>query len=745
MVKVGDRCTVEGYEPVGTVRFVGLHYEKQKKRVGVEFDGEVDKGRSGTFYKHEYFTGKKGCCLLCLPKVVTVVAAEVVTVDADAAKTDGVGVEVDDRTDGDRTVNNNIADDSCCAKLSPTFLSVEYPVLFAVLNTLIYYADFGTDLRLGIEANQECTAYEDPPTVLPYLIIFVICLHPVSMSAADLFSEGGRGVFGVLLNVTNTRMLYALYKVMTGDSKNTVAAAKSTNDIKLFEAVFESMPQVHLQVLYLLYYPECVGGDTGLIVSLAISTLSIVFALATKFEQLFDKAGQPLFTLATWLYFTSDVISRGLVVAMVFGALGGAGVAAFAGGWVVLDLVWQWLCEWENWGDMEGGKCGVRCCWLYGRCQPLAAVLSVLCLPLVPCCCFKPNDPISVAGPFSGSISIPSTLLSLLTAMPLSTKKRDRTRLFFLSTCFTLAMALCGALIGYPTVQLADTNTSTFRNVSADGIGEAGAAAAASERAADFGETVAQTTEKVSPALAVVFVALAVKSLAYIFGLRSGVLTKGQGTNERAGFSAVFTLSDLTTDQMEFWTRNDWMNYAKENVDIMLGIHIGDAPPFTDTMGANLAMGIKGAGVDCKMVKIDLMYERVGPETGKALADALRTNNTIEIINLGSTGKTGIGPEAGKEFAKALAINNTITGINLNANLLGPEAGKEFAKALAVNNTITEIGLMANNFGPEAGKEFARALLINNTIQQMSLAQNEFDDETKIALERAFKGAHIQL
>ena len=88
MVKVGDRCTVEGFEPGGIVRFVGLHHEKQKKRIGVEFDAEVDKGKAGTFFKHEYFKGKKGCCLLCLPKNVTEVAAEVVAFDADAAKED---------------------------------------------------------------------------------------------------------------------------------------------------------------------------------------------------------------------------------------------------------------------------------------------------------------------------------------------------------------------------------------------------------------------------------------------------------------------------------------------------------------------------------------------------------------------------------------------------------------------------------------------------------------------------------
>ena len=268
-------------------------------------------------------------------------------------------------------LSDDIHADGCCSKLSPSLLAVKYPVLFALLNAAIYYADFGTDLKLAIDVNGECVAYENPPTVLPYINIVVILLHPVVMSAADLFAKGGMGWFGVLLNLTNTRMLYALYKAMAGDSKkNAAAAAKSASDVKLFEAVLESMPQTYLQYIYLLYYPRCAGGEGPLIRSLAISTLSIVFGLATKFEQLFDKSGYGLFALSAWLYFASDALSRGLAVAMAFGALGGTGVAAFAGGWVVADLVWQWLGNRKNWDDVQGGKCGMRCCWsrINGEC-----------------------------------------------------------------------------------------------------------------------------------------------------------------------------------------------------------------------------------------------------------------------------------------------------------------------------------------------------------------------------------------
>lgn len=475
----------------------------------------------------------------------------------DTASMDGDG-------DGNRAaaadVNENAAG-GCCSKLSPTLLSVKYPVLFAILNAAIYYADFGTDLNLAVKANRECNVtdvtMEDPPaappTVLPYIIIVVIVLHPIVMSAADLLAKGGMGWFGVLLNLTNTRMLYALYKAVAGGSqKNAVAAAKSANDVKLFEAVLESMPQLHLQFIYLLYYPDCVGGERDLIVSLAISTLSIVFALATKFEQLFDKAGKAWFMLAAWLYFASDAVSRGLAVAMVFGALGGGGVAAFAGGWVVLDLVWQVARK----GD-------------------------------------------------GGSASLPSTLLSLFTAMPLSTKKRDRTRLFLISTCLTLAMALCGARLGYPAMAPAmlaphandDDGSRTVEVVAAEVSGEAAGS--------DFEDAAPKAADATVVA---VFAALAVKSLAYLFALRGGALEKGQAAQEAAGFSALFALSDVAGDQMNSWTGNDWAAFVKdpENANLNLRGKSETWGSFTAAVVKNMATGFKMAGTDCKVV--DLKY-----------------------------------------------------------------------------------------------------------------------------------------
>lgn len=270
------------------------------------------------------------------------------------------------------------------------------------------------------------------------------------------------------------------------------------------------------------------------------------------------------------------------------------GVAAFAGGWIGVDLVWQWLGNRKEWGDVKHGKCGMRCCWDdHGDC----------------CKGFRADWCSEWCSLWGTTFASPaSTLLSLFTSMPLSTKKRDRTRLFFLSTSVTLVMALCAIFLGYQALleqRSAAVTPFSLSNASAiNGSGEAGGAvgsgeAAASGEAAD--ETI-QTAESASPAtLAVVFATLVVKALAYLFGLRGGVLEKGQGAVEAAGFSALFALSDVAGDQMESWTGNEWATFFKDPANTEVELY---DKGFTDGVGKNIGVGLQLAGADCKVVTL---------------------------------------------------------------------------------------------------------------------------------------------
>lgn len=83
-----------------------------------------------------------------------------------------------------------------------------------------------------------------------------------------------------------------------------------------------------------------------------------------------------------------------------------------------------------------------------------------------------------------------------------------------------------------------------------------------------------------------------------MFGLRAGVLEKGQGAQEAAGFAALFALSDIAGDQMELWSGLDWSNFAKDLANKKVDLRYGGI-----TAGAvkSMAVGIKLAGAECKI------------------------------------------------------------------------------------------------------------------------------------------------
>ena len=70
----------------------------------------------------------------------------------------------------------------------------------------------------------------------------------------------------------------------------------------------------------------------------------------------------------------------------------------------------------------------------------------------------------------------------------------------------------------------------------------------------------------------------------------------------------------------------------------------------------------------------------------------------------------------GAEGLAAVAGQLQLTDLDLGDNQLGPEGGKAVAEALKINTSITHIDLRNNDLGPEGGKAVAEALKINRSI-----------------------------
>ena len=154
-----------------------------------------------------------------------------------------------------------------------------------------------------------------PPIGFFAAVVLFILACAIMLAAIDLTTAGGMGWRGALLDLTYTRVAYSTFLVLFGSRGTAAAASRSTSDVKLLEAVFESMPQLFLQATVQLAYPAFVGDPTGITaivfqISLAASALSTAASTSAKMLEIFEAGGGACKSLAVGMYFAADVVSR---------------------------------------------------------------------------------------------------------------------------------------------------------------------------------------------------------------------------------------------------------------------------------------------------------------------------------------------------------------------------------------------------------------------------------------------------
>eukprot|EP00434_Breviolum_minutum_P044963 symbB.v1.2.040218.t1/scaffold7081.1/size14668/1 len=90
------------------------------------------------------------------------------------------------------------------------------------------------------------------------------------------------------------------------------------------------------------------------------------------------------------------------------------------------------------------------------------------------------------------------------------------------------------------------------------------------------------------------------------------------------------------------------------------------------------------------ITEVGLRNRNLGDEEVKALADALRVNQTVKLVDLHGS---NLGNEGVKALADALRANKTIRSVDLCHNKIGNEGFKALASAIEVNEAITEVKL----------------------------------------------------
>ncbi|WP_039456529.1 ankyrin repeat domain-containing protein [Candidatus Jidaibacter acanthamoebae] len=103
--------------------------------------------------------------------------------------------------------------------------------------------------------------------------------------------------------------------------------------------------------------------------------------------------------------------------------------------------------------------------------------------------------------------------------------------------------------------------------------------------------------------------------------------------------------------------------------------------------------------------------------------DGLQPNTTVSVYN-------SIGTEGWKKIAEALKSNFTITTLNLEYSGMDTEVKKEILDVFKKNASITTLNLKGNNIDDEEGKFIAKALRTNMTLTELNLTENEIEPET---------------
>lgn len=86
--------------------------------------------------------------------------------------------------------------------------------------------------------------------------------------------------------------------------------------------------------------------------------------------------------------------------------------------------------------------------------------------------------------------------------------------------------------------------------------------------------------------------------------------------------------------------------------------------------------------------ELDLSGTHLGPETQKALFNALAHNASLEKLRLI---ECGISPEGVQALSRALRTNSSLKELVLNYNIFGSEAGRVLFKALLHNNGLEQL------------------------------------------------------
>ena len=115
----------------------------------------------------------------------------------------------------------------------------------------------------------------------------------------------------------------------------------------------------------------------------------------------------------------------------------------------------------------------------------------------------------------------------------------------------------------------------------------------------------------------------------------------------------------------------------------------------------------------------------ISDDGAAAISDALKTNNSLQILKMSYNNITSKGA---KLIAEAIKVNKTLQVLDIHDNNISDDGAAAISDALKSNNSLQILTMSYNNITSEGAKSIAEAIKVNTTLHTLHLGQSDIND-----------------
>eukprot|EP00794_Sanderia_malayensis_P010079 gene10079-11109_t len=148
---------------------------------------------------------------------------------------------------------------------------------------------------------------------------------------------------------------------------------------------------------------------------------------------------------------------------------------------------------------------------------------------------------------------------------------------------------------------------------------------------------------------------------------------------------------------------------------------------FIGREGVAAICGVLGSG-KCGLIELSLASNRLGDASARSIADAVKENRVLRMLNLSSNDIGTDYSETGG-LASALAANKCLLYIDLSCNHIRSKCARRVFDAVKNNAALRYVNLSGNGIANDAAVSLKSMLADNGILRELDLSRNRFTVE----------------